>query len=129
MKPIVLFLGAVLCTSFAFAQTANKIPTDAQRSDVVTEKVNKVADVSNEASTRKLIGPARKNPLAGGRAGSKSTTASAVAPLNRAQLTGPTYKNRKPEIRTVDEDQPKKVSRIPVKTGPRYKNRSAKSGG
>ena len=129
MKTKVLFLGAFLCANFAFAQTEEKMPSNTEASEAPIESVKKVADVGNDSSTRQLVGPARKNPLAGGRAGSASASFRSVAPLKTPKITGPAYKNRKPEIRTSDNDESRRATPTNAKTGPRYKNRTAKTGG
>lgn len=95
----------------------------------MAEKTNKVANVGNETSVRKLVGPARKNPFAAGRAGNTSAVVRAVPPLQAKPLTGPAYKNRKQQVLTVSYGEPRRATRRQIKTGPRYKNRSAKTGG
>jgi hypothetical protein len=127
MKTSTLFLGAIMCANLAFAQT--EAPTTANEGpEEPTEKVKKVADVGNEASSQRLVGPAAKNPLAAGRAGSSATTPPAVTPPTSERLTGPAYKNRKLAVRPNTDEIARATVRKRGETGPRYKNRTAKTG-
>ena len=69
-------------------------------------------------------GPHRKNPNAAGRVVYINRTAPAASTKPVARLTGPTYKNRRPVV-TMDSVRPAVTKR--KLTGPRHKNRSAKS--
>jgi len=129
MKTKVIFLSAFLCANLIFAQKEDKVATDPQRSKTPIEKVNKLADLGNETSAHRLIGPTIKNPFAAGHAGFKPVAERAFARLRKKRLSGPTYKNRKQEVRTISYGEPRRANHRHTKTGPRYKNRSAKTGG
>lgn len=129
MKSTLLFLGAFLCANLTYSQSEEKSSASTLPLAATTEKVKKVADVASPASELQLTGPAAKNPLASGRAGRAPATVRTLSRYSAKWLNGPRYKNLKPEVRIVRYGEPRRATRKLKKTGPRYKNRFAKTGG
>lgn len=97
------------------------------RVDSLSANMETDNDKSNRIVAQRTYGPHYKNPLAAGRIVKiNSTTPVAVKPLQRVKLTGPAYKNRVFAADKVNATSPDRAAKRTV-TGPRYKNRSAKS--
>lgn len=129
MKTNILFLCAFLCAGLLFSQSKPTSSPDAGNPESPVERIQQVSDVARKTSVRRLLSPAVKNPLAAGRAGYDVAATPAFARFRTNRLTGPAYKNRKQEVRTISYGEPRRATRRQAKTGPRYKNRSAKTGG